>query len=427
MALNEYSLIIKYHLKEIYDGGSIVFYRKLTKALDIFNRVLSLIFFGTLTIPFVVICIVFLKPFFKIRLGEIESRVFGHFVLAPEIYLSEIDAGIHGGNSKTIDIFYLNKKVTNGVVEKIWNKKFNIFPRIIIEPTHKLLLNFFSSSKHLVPFRHWRNNWIWQTYDLHNIMPKTSCHLTFSKEELSLGSKYFLRKGIVDEDFVVCFYARSGKYYSDCSLRNSSISIQYDAIKYLASIGIKCIRVGSDDKSPISIYDKNIIDYSASDETCNLLDLLIQKRSNFMISTGSGVDSVSHAFRKPTLYVNLAEWYGIERYCNYQVPIFVPKLYRWRKDGSYLKFDEIIQTRANRFSFPKDLNKLGIFQVDNTPEEVLKATIEMYMRVNKSWVENDEDIKIQKKFQTICFSKEINPNYFPKVSSFFLKRYKFLL
>ena len=54
-----------------------------------------------------------IKPFFVIRLGNLESEGIGHFSQSVEIYLSELDCGFHKNKVKTIDVWYLNKKICN--------------------------------------------------------------------------------------------------------------------------------------------------------------------------------------------------------------------------------------------------------------------------------------------------------------------------
>ena len=88
------------------------------------------------------------------------------------------------------------------------------------------------------------------------------------------------------------------------NFRNSEINNFKLASKALSKRGMFVVRVGRDTKKKFLVNDKKIIDYSYSKYISDLMDIYLISKCEFLISTGTGLDSVGFIFRKPICYIN---------------------------------------------------------------------------------------------------------------------------
>ena len=415
------------HYQEIKTLGFNSFKRKLkvmcSRVFLWLYEFLSLIIFGIPIFLLALSC----RKFFVLRIGELESRVFGHFVVPVEIYLSEKDLEINKTTYRVVDIFFLNGKVPNKLLKKKWNIYFKILPSFLLQGLYHFLLRFFSKSIHLVPYRHWKNEIYSQTFDIHNALLRTRCHIQFTDEEQQICSNYLVSRNMEPSGYI-CFFSRCSGYYGDKSPRNSSINLMTRAIKFLEREGEKCIRVGSSSLEKFNASSENIFDYSFCDSKSELLDLYIPSFCRFMISTGSGAESMALANRRPLLYVNFLDWEVLTRSSNSQVPIFIPKLFYWKSTGKLLTFKETVHLKINTLVFHSQLEKFGIGVMDNTENEILDAVKEMHVLIRGEPLAVGGNEIRQREFKSI-FMSNCNNIYFetPCIGQEFIKKYEFLL
>ena len=158
------------------------------------------------------------------------------------------------------------------------------------------------------------------------------------------------------------------------------------------------------------------------------MDLYLISKCEFMISTCSGIDGIAHVFRRPTLYVNYLQWGGIDCYTEAQVPIFIPKLLKWKINGKLLTLEEIVQFRANELSFQEQYEDLGIEVIENSEDEILGVVEEYIYRLKNIWIESPELRKKQKDFvKNMRHDKRVINQNAPKIGSFFLRKYDEIL
>jgi putative glycosyltransferase (TIGR04372 family) len=323
----------------------------------------------------------FLDPLVLIRLGEMETRAIGHFFLPFEIYLSEIDCGIHSRPKRALDLFFKNKKVGNSVVLKKWKKYANIIPAWLIEAPYLRLVRIDPNSKHLVPFRTWRSYRPWQTCDLYGALKKTKTHFEFSDSEIQFAETQLNKIGITATDRFIIFFARDPQFHGGkkepFSFRDSDINNQLQAMECMVERGYKCIRIGSHQRDRLNLASSEIIDYSFSSVCSELIDLYLLSKCQFMVSTGSGIDTAVNVFRKPIVYVNAAEWGYFDNVRLHQAPLFIPKKIQRISTHEYLTATEISALGANQYSSEESFFKNDVRWVDNSPHEIAEVVIEM--------------------------------------------------
>ena len=117
-------------LKDLYKAHPDYVISRLNKKSFMILEKIYLLFLLPILFP-LLIGLRIIKPFFVIRLGNLESEGIGHFSQPVEIYLSELDCGFHKNKTKTIDVWYLNKIICNQFLLSKWKESIFIAPRII--------------------------------------------------------------------------------------------------------------------------------------------------------------------------------------------------------------------------------------------------------------------------------------------------------
>ena len=88
------------------------------------------------------------------------------------------------------------------------------------------------------------------------------------------------------------------------NFRNIDPNNYLKSLEYLTGLGYYIIRMGKNTKAPISFKSDKFIDYAISDDSDDFLDIWLMANCSFCVTPGTGIDSVSVAFRKPILYLN---------------------------------------------------------------------------------------------------------------------------
>ncbi len=357
-------------------------------------------FFFLLSIPLIILIII-LYPFIKIRIGEFRSRNIGEFIIPSEVYLKEIELKIKNKKKNEIHLFFLNRKVSNYYLVKHFKKHFIILPRLILEP---IFYFFFSNKvfrKFLAPLIYGvdeNNKKTFHTFtaDLNDILKNSNVSMKFNEKEIFFGEKILNDLGYKSNQNIVCFANRDGAFKNEKkrSRRNAEIHTYKSAIEFLASKDIFNIRMGKLNFKKIDFSQKNIFDYSFSNIKSDFMDMFIFSKCNFLITTCHGINAIATFFRKKSLIINFEGLDKIHYYKENFTPFFLPKKYKNLKNNKYVHFNEVYEKKL--FTMPYDeLNANGYNLIDNSEEEILDATKEMYMLINN---ELTIDRNIQKNF-----------------------------
>jgi len=376
----------------------------------------------------VYLLLVLLRPIILIRIGELESRAIGHFALPVEIYLSERDVQTNIV-SKSIDLFYFNKKICNKFIAKKWNTYFYIFPRIFLETLYHFLLIFKRNSKHLVPYRHWKTVKKWQLYDIYGVLKKSKTHIDFSENEITLGN-FILREMGLDSKKIIAFHARDPSYregkYAKPGYRDSDINNYLMGASSVNVAGYAAVRIGRIVNAEISCSNTIIYDYANSIHASDFMDAYLLSKIDLLVCSGSGIESLALCFRKPLVCVNLAEWATLHFYESTQYLLFIPKKYFWISNNSPLTMREIINVGVNKFGNEEEYILHGVYVKENTPTEINDAVIEALQFLDGSHYYTDIEKKMQEKFQLLVGLHEGSRLLIP-IGKKFLKENQYLI
>ena len=414
----------------------------------IYQTIILLCFFFISFIP--VILIRLLKKIVIIRFGELESGAIGHFSWPTEVYLTELQKGIHYNKKSHIDIWYCNKKITNQFLKKKWECFFDIKPKFIIKPIHIINQIIPGGEDHIVPYRQYEYNYSfftlcknllpYQWHDIYNVTKNTKPNIKFSTKEKKIGVTALNKIGITQDQNIVCFINRDAshhKIYTGENNRNTSIELIMSGIQDLTKLNYKCIRMGGSVSEKIRIKNRNIFEYAGSNLRSEFLDFYFISKCNFYISTGTGLDGIACMFRKPSLIINYPTFGQVA--ITPDVKLFTPKYFWSVSKKRMLTFKEIFKMGAHLFTSDYDFKNKNIEIRNNDAEEIKQAILEMEKRISGKWFETNEDIKLQKKFKSIWpydqffygnLSSDLQMKQnkkLPLISAFFLKKNKHLL
>ena len=92
-----------------------------------------------------------------------------------------------------------------------------------------------------------------------------------------------------------------------------------------------------------------------------------------------------------------------------------------------MTFPEIINEGKRWLYETEEYERLGIQVIDNTPDEILNVTKEMELRISGDWPPTNEDIELQKAFQSLLEPSDLAQDIVTTIGSDFLRNNRNLL
>ena len=362
-------------------------------------------FLHILCLPFgliFVLVIRLIRPWFLVRFEILVSERIGHFAANTELYLCERDAGINVPQKPYIDLWYSNWPVCNHQLARMWSRVLHIWPAWLLAPAGKINSWIPGGKVHRVG----DNTEI--DRDVHHLLDRFPPHLEFLPEEEKQGQIGLRILGIPEGAKFICLNVRDSSYLERSlpwkswdyhSYRNSDIQSYVLAVQKLAELGYYVIRMGVAVKEPLRVLHPRIIDYATSRIRTDFMDIYLGAKCEFCISTSSGFDAIPYVFRRPIVYVNscpLGYFFTFNQ--NY---FGITKHHFSRKKNRDLTLSEIFSQDVGFCLRTSEYESQGIQLVENSPEEIRDAVIEMVERLNGTWQPHEEDEVLQKHFWEI--------------------------
>ena len=344
-----------------------------------------------------------LRPFILIRISVIPTEKIGPFAILTGIYLSEKKVF----QKKTLDIFYISKNICNLQLLNIFKKKIIIKSKTIIEPIDKInnFLKYFIKfpTDHIILKKR-------RGSDYYNIVEKAKIKYEFNNEDKKLAEKNLEEMGLKNKKFV-CLIVRDSKFTkknfknlktSHNNFRNSEINNFKLASKALSKRGMFVVRVGRDTKKKFLVNDKKIIDYSYSKYISDLMDIYLISKCEFLISTGTGLDSVGFIFRKPICYINSCPLAILQNSGSKNIVLTKRHFYKNKE----LSLKDIFDHKVANANNPGDYSRRKVLIKEHSPSQIKNTTLEMYYKIIKKNKPKKNQLKVQKKFKKV-FLKNI--------------------
>ena len=373
-----------------------------------------------------------LKPLVHIRFGRVWAFQLGGQTVPTELYLCEVDAGMHP--RRAFDIFYHHRReVYNRALvtprkpeDLVANKQLDVMIRRrlrvaeVARPLDRL--------NRLLPGRT-REFSVksCQPLDLDGLLDRYPPHFTFTPQEEERGKSGLREMGIEPDAQFVCFHARDGMWisrafprvvsvYGDWALgesRNSSIGNYLSAAEKLTDLGYYTIRMGKYVAEPIATPNIRMIDY-ASNFHSDFMDVFLSAHCAFFIGNNCGMTALPMIFRSPIAFVNI---YPLSEmmYCTTKPSFLVPKMLYSAEKGRLLSLRESMEFGLVEFPKPPELlevyQRLGLSIVDNTSEEITEVALEMHQRLRSTFQPSAEDEELRQRFLSIL---KLYPKVIPR-------------
>jgi putative glycosyltransferase (TIGR04372 family) len=380
--------------KGIYFKNSLIaFLNFLSRALDKEKM------FMILLLPLYVL-IRIISPIVLIRFSSLQSYRIGHFVGNIDMYMCERDQGIQPRNS--IDIFFIDPKygfyVCNEHLLAMWKKVIHVSQ--VAYYLWRIDKKISGGSIHNIKTAE-------QDKDIRHFRENSPVYLSFTSEEKLEAQTGLEKMGIGKKDKYICLANRDQCYlnkkfpdknWSYHSFRNSNIQNYIETTGWLNDKGYFVIRLGEDVGEIMNAANSKYIEYSHRGLRTELLDIYMGANCAFFISSDTGIDAISAAFRRPIVYVNYSSLIYTPVLCSNSVIIF-KKLWL-KKERRFMSYRQILESGVGRLSRTQEFDEHGIEHIENTSEEILDATIEMHERLKGTWQATVEDEELQSRFRS---------------------------
>lgn len=347
--------------------------------------------------------ILLIKPIVRIRLIGLQSYRIGHYSLNTELMLCALD--LHIDEKKTKTIFFNMSKPCNTQLYQMWKRVIPIFRfRLLAIQIDRILSVIYGKTY---------QNEIKNTYeycgsgavDQLGLLEKIKKpHLSFTAKEKESAKIFMAQLGIPSDAKFVCLMIRDAAYlgreypendWSYHDHRNADVINYQKVALYLAEKGYYVLRMGKYVEKEFNIAHPKVIDYANHPLRCDFMDIYFSANCEFCISTCTGLDCVSQAFRRPVLLTNISPVFT-ETLMWYPCTLFIPKILQHKNTHQLLTFSETAKI-IHSITKPilRELDKCNLEMVENNEEQLLEVVKEMHERITGEWHESDDDQLLQ--------------------------------
>lgn len=360
---------------------------------------------------------------FNIKFLSVNVRAIGHLCVDVDCYLKE---GILGLRPHYNAILLASRKyVANAHLLNYWEKHL----KIIRSPAVCLLLRPLAEIKSTRHHVHRYSSWLDANVDVYDIQRRYAgkpALLSLTDGDSTRGWALLRELGIPRDAWFVCVHAREDGYApnGDQSYRNSDIRDYFPAIRSITERGGWVIRVGDPTMRPMPEMDR-VIDYVHLPIRSDWMDIFLVASCKFFFGSESGLCGVVYVFGKPGVTVNKAPLscvlpIGLD-------DIGIPKLIWSTDEARYLSFKEIFSTPVGNYRYGAAYERTGLRVVDNTPEDIQAAVIEMLDRVEGKLVYSELDEKLQRQFKSLMNQTHYSYGSLSRIGRDFMRKYSYLL
>lgn len=348
----------------------------------------KLLFFGCVPISvFFASMLLLVRPFKEVVLVVLLTQRIGHFSLNTELMLCAMEEDLQESNIKSPKyIFYPGQIISNRTLYKMWKRVIPIFPFATVGSQVDRILSYilgcsYKNNKYKKLFE-----WAKGDRDHCGYLASKKPHLFFTESEKIKGEGLKKKLGIAEDSKYICLLVRDSSYLQSefpeadwgyHNFRDCDINTYCLAAKFLAENGYYVLRMGKVVNKDFQVHHPNVIDYANSPLRSDFLDIYLAANCDCMITSSSGLDSVSLIFRRSIAYFNLVNYTCINRYDKILVTLFKHVVYK--DTGIAIDYDTVLpifeKAELEGLSVNDLLSEKGLVFVDNSPEEILDAAM----------------------------------------------------
>lgn len=373
-----------------------------------------------------IILIRLMKPVLWIRFGWLQTHKIGHLPLEAEFYLCERRAGMQPARS--LDFFFDRRRgdgqVCNPQAMLMLRRHLKVSPwaRFFFEANRILS----GGEAHEV---HIKAREKYGCRDLDGLFDRFPVQIDFTVAEREKGRQALAQLGVPRDAKFVCVHVRDAAYWrlrkpdirNDSDFRNSDVADFLPAIEALLAQGYYVLRIGFPVSGGLPITHERFVDYSLSHRS-PFMDVFLAATCHLMVSTGSGIDSISYMFRRPILMCNLAP-VGFLFSDNARV-VNMPKLHRRQGSQDLMSYREIRTAGIDEFMTTNEFLEHGIDCLDVPPAVICRAVLEAVARIDGAWTETPEDKVLADRFWQLYADLPRHRQVRGHISGEFLRAYR---
>ena len=206
--------------------------------------------------------------------------------------------------------------------------------------------------------------------------------LRLTASDFEKGADLKRKMGIPQDAKIVTLHVREPGYLPTLSYhgyRDADIINYLYAIMYLVKRGYYVIRLGDKSMKPLDNIGPQLIDAPFHPLYCDFFEPYFIAISSFYIGMPSGPMSVANCFGIPILLTNS---FPMPAVWGRTGDIWLFKKYYSHQLGRTLTYEEIVLSNVLNYNCSEIYRESGISLLENTPEELMSAVIEMDDRLN---------------------------------------------
>jgi len=327
------------------------------------------------------------------------SRI-GHLAMNTELFLRRRSLGLLDGTVFRIIDHFSGNYIANNQLYKMIKRKIEV-KEITLNEYVRIAKNG-NIDRGLLSGN---SNEYWE---FNNVRPQ----LDFLPYELVKGQNLLNKMGVFDKPYV-CIHNRDSEYlnikasnfnYSYHNYRDCSINNYLEAADWLTKQGIYVLRMGEIFSEKLMTDNPMIIDYAGKYRS-DFGDIFLPSKAMFFLGNTAGIFLIATIF-------------GVNSACANFVPFDMTPLLRndiYIPKNSELKFCEQLKLNIDFFE------KSEIKTLENTSEQILELSKEMYNSKFNSQEYNSDYVELQSKFRSLWNSNMRSYGYVCKVGKSFLE------
>jgi len=232
-------------------------------------------------------------------------------------------------------------------------------------------------------------------------MDRSLFHL--NEKHYDMGKRALKKLGLPGDAWYVTIHVRESGYrgegWSQINDWKSANPLDYiNACKAITKAGGWVFRMGDPSMTNLPKIPQ-VIDYANMEIRSDWMDIFLGATCRFLIGTASGYQRVPGYFGVPTILTNCT--LSVPYFSLFENDLYLPRLLKQKVNGKYLSFEEFMSPPISMLDTSQRFLKEGLEWIENTPEELEAATIEMLEKTegNNSIGSDDE---LQNRFKIIA-------------------------
>ena len=340
----------------------------------------------------------------------------GHLAMNTELFLRRQSRGMVEGELFRITDHFSGEKVANEQLYKMIRRR-----AVVHEVTLQEYQALASQGNTDCGMLFSGSNEFWE---FNNIEPQ----LSFTEAELEEGQQLLNTMGINKSPFV-CVHDRNSRYleskfpefnflyhnYRDCSIDN-----YLKAAEWLTTKGVYVIRMGEVISTPLKTDNPMIIDYATKHRT-DFGDAFLPATCDFFLGNTAGLILMSTIMARPIAVANIVPFDNAPLL---KEDVFIHK--NLSIPFSIIHQIGLAMMENNMSQLEETLQKNNALIEENTPEQILDLTIEMYERLTNTFIPNFNSEQLKTKLRSYWKPSALAYGYVCNISSKFVDEKKHL-